>query len=266
VHDFPTWAWGFALASGVAAIAYALRALSASGALAAVIMGSLVMAAGWSWGILLIVYFVSASALSRWRAAEKRARSGDRVEKPGARDAAQVLANGGLFTAAAIGWIASPAGGPLWQAAGAAALSASAADTWATEIGVFSRALPRSILTGARVQPGTSGGVTGLGLLASLAAASFVAAVVWLARWPAPAILAAVIGGVAGSILDSVVGAALQVRRRCPACGADTERRVHGCGHPTAVTGGIAWITNDAVNALSTLLGAAVGVAAARAL
>jgi uncharacterized protein (TIGR00297 family) len=267
VHDFPTWGsalGGLALATAVALAAFRLRALVAPGAVAAGIMGFVVIAAGWSWGILLVVYFVSASALSRWRAADKEARGGDRVEKTGGRDAVQVLANGGLFALAAIGYLVSSR--PLWQAAGAAALSASAADTWATEIGVFSRTPPRSILTGRRVPAGTSGGVTALGLFASLGAAAFMAATVWLARWPGPAILSALIGGVAGSVIDSVLGDSWQVRRHCSVCAAETEQRVHRCGRPTAVTGGISWMTNDAVNAASTLLGALVGVAAARAL
>jgi uncharacterized protein (TIGR00297 family) len=264
VPALPTWLWGIVLATGIAIAAYRLRALSASGAGAAALMGAVVMAAGWSWGILLIAYFVPASALSRWRAGDKLARSGDRADKPGPRDAAQVLANGGLFAAAAVAWLLWP--GVTWQAVGAAALSASAADTWATEVGVLSRAQPRAILGGAVVPAGTSGGVTVLGFGGSVSAAVFTAMIVWLVRWPSAAVVASLVGGVAGSVLDSVLGAALQERRRCPTCGIDTERRVHGCGTATVATGGISWMTNDAVNALSTAAGAVLGAAAAQAM
>jgi uncharacterized protein (TIGR00297 family) len=262
----PTWTRvleGFVLASGVAGAAYYARALSVSGALAAVAIGTLAVAAGWSWGALLIAYFVSSSTLSHFRAEDKRARAGDRTEKQGARDAAQVLANGVLFAGASIAYVIT--GSPLCQMIGAAALAASAADTWATEIGILAASPPRSMVTGRVVPPGTSGGFTWLGLAASGAGASFVASVAWLARWPATAILSALIGGVAGSVIDSVIGATLQARRRCVFCAADTERRVHDCGRTTELAGGVFWMDNDSVNALSTVGGALVGVAAAGA-
>jgi uncharacterized membrane protein len=101
------------------------------------------------------------------------------------------------------------------------------------------------------------------GFAASAVAAVFVALLVWLARWPASAILSALIGGIAGSIVDSLAGATLQSRRRCPACGTDTEQRVHRCGRTTDLVGGIRWMDNDVVNALSTVGGALVGATAA---
>src|SRR5213075_292916 len=113
------------------------------------------------------------------------------------------------------------------------------ADTWATELGTLSPAPPRSILTGRIVHAGTSGGVTPLGLLAGLAAAAVVAGV---PGWPWQAALAAFAGGIAGCLADSLLGAALQVRRRCERCGMATEQVVHRCGTPTIVTGGLTWL------------------------
>lgn len=253
---------GLALASAIALVAWRAHALSFSGAIAAALVGTLAMAAGWSWGVVLVSYFVSGSLLSRFRAAEKQARTGGRVEKGGARDAVQVLANGGLFAIAALGYSNSP--DPLWQSLGAGALAASAADTWATEVGTLARAAPRSILDWRPVDVGTSGAVTVQGLLAGLGGALFVAAVVVTVRWTAAAAAAAVAGGLTGCLLDSLLGASFQARRWCPACGMVTEQRVHRCGARTTVAGGIAWLDNDGVNALSTIGGALVGATAAR--
>ena len=103
------------------------------------------------------------------------------------------------------------AGLPLGRTLAAAALgalAASAADTWATEIGSLATRPPRSILTLRPVPAGTSGGVNLLGMLAMVAGATFVAAGGRALAIDVPAI--AVIVG--------------RLRRR--------DRRFHRRGHP----------------------------------
>lgn len=255
----PTWIVGAVLATGIALLAFRSRALSASGAVAAGIIGMVALGAGWGWGVILIAYFAAAVLLSRFGAAEKSDRSEGRVDKEGPRDARQVLSNGAVFSLAAVGDWVSP--GALWEAVGAGALATSSADTWATELGTLSRVAPRSILRGQSVRVGTSGGVTTLGLAAGLAGAAFVATIASAVNWPAGAVGAAVAGGALGCLLDSVLGAWLQARRWCTSCGTATERRIHRCGARTRVEGGLPWLDNDGVNAISTVGGALVGTA-----
>jgi uncharacterized protein (TIGR00297 family) len=262
VNQVPSWMVGLLLATIIALLARHARALSSSGALAAAATGTLAMAAGWNWGVLLIAYFVSATLLSRHRGTEKIARTGGRIEKGGERDALQVMANGGLFALCAVGFRLSP--DALWQALGAAALAASAADTWSTEIGTLADAPPRSILDWATVDVGTSGGVTTQGLLAGFAGAAFMAILTMLVRWPIVATAAALVGGAFGCVLDSVLGASLQARRWCATCETATEQRIHRCGTSTTVTGGLRWLDNDGVNAISTIGGALFGATSAR--
>ena len=257
----PSWVVGVALAVAVAYAAHRAKSLSPSGAVAAATIGTIAIAAGWSWGIVLIVYFVSSSLLSRFRAAQKAERMGDRVEKGGARDAVQVLANGGVFAAAAAGNVAAP--DALWQWVGAGALAASASDTWATELGSLSRVSPRSIIGLKRVPAGTSGAVTGAGFIAAAAAALLMAGAVRVVGWNVNAAGAALVGGLAGCLMDSVIGATLQARRWCDGCGAATERTVHSCGRPTRVIGGLARLDNDGVNLVATVTGALLGAGAA---
>jgi len=233
-----------------------------SGAAVAALVGTAAAAAGGTWAIVLVAYFVSATLLSHWRAAAKQARTEGRIEKGGPRDGAQVAANGAVFALAAIGNATSP--DVLWQSLAAAALGASAADTWATEIGTLARGMPRSIIDGTPVATGTSGGVTALGFLAAAAGATFIALVVLLVGWPASAGAAAFVGGIGGALVDSILGASIQARRWCATCGSMTERRIHGCGRGTALRGGVRWLNNDGVNAVSTLAGALLGASAAR--
>lgn len=249
---------GFVLALLIALLARRARALTSSGVTAAVLTGTACVAAGWDWGIALIAFFVTSSALSR-AGEERKARRTERiVAKGGARDARQVLANGGIFGLAALGAVLVPWSG--WAGAAAGALAAAASDTWATEIGTLAGGVPRSIIGGAAVPAGTSGGVTLAGVLGAIAGAAFIGLVVWLVGWPPRVALAAVAGGIAGSTADSVLGAAAQQRRWCPACEAYTERPVHDCGTLTRHAGGQRWMDNDVVNMASTIAGALVSL------
>jgi uncharacterized protein (TIGR00297 family) len=252
---------GGVLAAVIALLALRVGSLSRGGAVAAWICGTAAMAAGWSWGIVLIAYFVASSTLSRFMRAEKNRRTEGRVEKAGARDAVQVLANGGLYALAALAFVWGPDAG--WQVVGAGALAASSADTWATEMGSLAPTSPRSIRTLRPVAVGTSGGVTLMGTMASVAGALFVGLVAFGMGWPGAAFTAALVGGVFGALLDSVLGAWLQARYWCQECRVATERRRHHCGTLTSHAGGLRWLDNDGVNALATVGGAAAGFAAA---
>jgi uncharacterized protein (TIGR00297 family) len=191
----------------------------------------------------LLAFFVSSSALSR---GQRHAQA-----KGARRDAWQVLANGGAATAClALG----SRGGFV------ASLAAAAADTWATEIGMRARHAPRLITTGRIVEPGTSGGVTALGLLASAAGALLVGAAWALTSSQPRALRLALVTGLCGSILDSLLGATLQALYRCPKCGALTEETVHKtCGQRTQLVHGFEPVTNDVVNALATAAAAVLG-------
>jgi len=249
---------GLVIAAAIALLALRAGSLSRSGAIAATLVGATCIAAGWDWGVLLVAYFLSSSALSHLGAELKAQRTASIVAKGGARDAMQVLANGGLFACSAL--LAGLTAWPGWQAIGAGALAASAADTWGTEIGTLVGRRPRLLTTWRPVGTGVSGGVTAPGLLASVAGALFVAGVAWVLHWPAPTVRAAFGGGLAGALADSLLGALCQSRRRCPQCATDTERMVHTCGTATVPAGGLTWLDNDSVNVLASAVGATVAL------
>jgi uncharacterized protein (TIGR00297 family) len=157
---------------------------------------------------------------------------------------------------------ASPAS--PWLPALVGALATTNADTWATEIGLLSRRAPRLVTTGRAVPPGTSGAISARGTGAAAAGAALIGMVAAIGQrltgarmgWLLPLSLVA---GLGGSFADSVLGATVQARYRCPRCGVVTERAVHRCGTPTVLVGGFRTIDNDAVNLLASIGGAALG-------
>jgi uncharacterized protein (TIGR00297 family) len=200
---------------------------------------------------------VSSSVLTRWGGQQKFERTSKTVSQTEQRNATQVFANGGLFAIAAL--TATLSGQPEFALAALGALAAAAADTWSTEIGTLFGGQPHSIITWRPVAAGMSGGVTPVGTLAGLAGALLIAVLgamtIGARDWRIGT--AVLLGGFTGCIADSVIGGTMQSRRWCDRCREWTERRVHPCGFRTAHRRGVYWMTNDLVNGLATVTGAA---------
>lgn len=244
---------GVVFAAVVAAAAHRARALTASGAIAAWIVGACVFAAGgWVFAAVLFAFFVPSTMLSR--IGRERKRELVDIGKHGSRDAWQVVANGGVAALCAV--LAAATHAQPIAAAFAGAFAAASADTWGTEIGTLAKAAPRSILTFAPLAPGISGGVTLAGTLAEIGGACVVGMVAWALGVGAWWIVAA--GGFAGALADSVLGASLQELRYCPSCRRVCETDPHVCGSATVLRRGAPWMSNDAVNACAAAIGALV--------
>ncbi|MDK1029436.1 MAG: DUF92 domain-containing protein [Anaerolineae bacterium] len=240
------------LASLIAYLAFRVRSLDRSGAYAAFLIGTMIFGlGGWRWAFLLLAFFISSSALSRAFDAHKREAS-EKYAKGNQRDAGQVMGNGAIPALFAGLHVLYP--GETWPWLGfAAALAAVNADTWATELGVLNRTSPR-LITNLRVlvEKGTSGGVSMLGTLASLAGAMvigflaellFSIGITWLIFLPVT------VAGFLGALFDSFLGATVQGIYYCPSCKKETERHpTHDCGTQTTRIRGWIWLNNDWVN------------------
>ncbi len=250
---------GFLFSTVISVAAWRLRSLSVSGAIAAAITGGVIFGlGGLPWAGLLIAFFVSSSLLSKIFK-QKKTSMAEKFAKGNQRDWGQVAANGGMGLILVLIGAFLPAAAWVW-AAYAGALATVNADTWATEIGVLKPNRPRLITTGQKVAPGTSGGVSVWGSLATLGGAALIglAGVGFMAaRW---AFLAAVIlGGVCGAFFDSLLGATVQAIYFCPQCHKDTEQHPqHRCGNPTELQRGWPWLQNDLVNFLASAAGALI--------
>ncbi|MBV8726864.1 MAG: DUF92 domain-containing protein, partial [Candidatus Eremiobacteraeota bacterium] len=85
------------LASIVALVAWRARALTAAGALAAAFVGTAIFGSGgWRNAVVLLLFFLSSTALSQLGKNSAAKRALRRIGKTGARDGTQVIANGGI--------------------------------------------------------------------------------------------------------------------------------------------------------------------------
>lgn len=248
----------------VAIAALGRRSVDPSGAVIGTALGAaLLLAGGISAYMLLVAFFVSSTVLG---SLVGRRLPPNGIEAKGRqRDGIQVLANCGAAVLGALGY--SLTGSMAFLAALAAGFASANADTWASELGVLSRRLPRSILSFKEESAGTSGAVSLLGLVASALGSGFIGLVFALAFAPihgfSQALWAAVglafLWGFLGALVDSFLGSAFQAKYNSVENGAYTERPKDG-SRPNTLVGGLAWVTNDTVNALSTLV-AALGAA-----
>lgn len=270
IPGFPTaltsdpahWLLAFGGAILIASAAFRLRALSTSGMIAAILLGTTIVgAAGWWSGIILTAFFISSSLLSR----SGHNDSNVHATRGSRRDAVQVFANGGIALLCAVDYCLT--GHPAWLLALAGSLAAANADTWSTEVGRASREHPRLITTGNQVAPGTSGAVSRRGLVAAASGAAIIGLLGGIgaeADWfpisqTLPLTLLTIgIAGLSGSIVDSILGATVQEQRWCDACTKQTERRVHHCATPTRHLSGVSWVSNDAVNLACVFCGGAL--------
>jgi uncharacterized protein (TIGR00297 family) len=235
--------------AGVAWIAWRAGTLTLSGAVAAWTVGTLVLyGTGWNGGAVLAAFFISSNLVSRLGPQRALVQLDPKSDR---RDIWQVFANGG---AAAAGAVAAPGELGLWLVT--ATLAAAAADTWATSLGTRSGMAPRLLGFGRSVPPGTSGGMTLLGSAGAAIGALIVSGTGVLVSGTLAIFPAGISIGFAGMVVDSVLGAVLQGRFHCQTCDEASEWRVHRCGRPTVMRGGLRWLDNDMVNFLATAFAA----------
>jgi uncharacterized protein (TIGR00297 family) len=257
---------GLALNAAASVLAFRRRSVDAGGAVAGTIVATLIFGFGGPlFWVLLMAFFVTSTAAGLLRRGEKEWLSSIH-QKGERRDAFQVLANGGVGALTAIFFRLT--GEPAWAAAFAVSFAASNADTWASEIGVLSQGAPMSPLTFRPVPRGISGGMTLLGTGASLAGALLIALLFafensFLRALPGSflrVLLLVTACGFGGSLVDSILGAAVQARYESfSAPGTVTERRADGSGSANRLVHGIAWVDNDVVNVASGLIASAAG-------
>lgn len=258
--------WSVLVSLAGAGLAYIRRDLTGNGFWGAVAVGTLIAYfGGWAWFAILAVFFISSSWLTSFKTDAKRDVQQD-FAKGRPRDLGQVLANGFLGAILAVLFAAFDQR-PVFFIAFLGVMATTTADTWATELGVLGRGRVWSIWSGQLVKAGTSGGVSLVGILAGLAGALTVglageigvilaAEPIIPVRYP---LIAATNGGFFGCMFDSLLGATLQSRYRCTVCQKVTEKNRH-CEEECQLVGGWAWMNNDLVNFISSLLGGLVAV------
>lgn len=221
------------------------RSLSSSGAISGYLIGIIIFGSGgWPWIFPLVFFFISSSFLSHL----------NHKESP-ERNILQILANGGLgaFFASIYFFYQFPPAIILYLGA----IGAATADTWATEIGFYSRNEPKLIFSKTIVKRGVSGGITMLGLTASMLGAFIIGILGEKILGMNGLLFPIALGGLAGSATDSILGRFIQAQFKCVSCNSSTEDRYH-CDKRAKLIFGSKFIGNDMVNFINTIIGATV--------
>ena len=243
------------LSSALAGLALWKKALTTGGLILAWVLAVIITCCGgFSAFIVLAAVFVFTIAAGKISGKVREIVERELHAKTGKRDAVQILCN--VFVGALCLLLNALTRRDVFLWAYGGAMAASLADSMASELGVLSKHSPRDILTLRPVQKGLSGGVTLTGLAASLLGAVVIGGLCLLLRGAVPAILPDVAAaGFFAAVCDSILGSALQVKYRCPVCGALTEKKKH-CDAPGSPERGLPRITNDTVNFINNVLGA----------
>ncbi|MBU5676972.1 DUF92 domain-containing protein [Alkaliphilus sp. MSJ-5] len=243
----------------VVIMAYMKKSLNKSGFVAAFILGTSIYYFGgfYFWGIM-ISFFASSSLFTKYRKKEKKSMDKIIDENKEGRGYIQVIANGLLGLV--FSFLYYKTKNYNYLMAYAAVFAASNADTWASEIGVLSNKKPVSIITFKPMEKGMSGGVTLLGTIFSLLGSSLIATIFFggyiilfkFDRTLPIKTMIIVIAGFMGALIDSILGATIQVKYIDERENIITERKFYK-GKQTKYLKGIRFINNDIVNFLSGL-------------
>ena len=179
--------------------------LTFSGAIAGAAVGLLVFAGGGYTGfIMLVAFFLFGTLATSWKKQEKFRFKG-RSDRSVTRNAAQVLANGGI--AAILGllvlWMPHYAG--LFRLMMAAALSSAMADTLSSELGMVYGRWFFNVITFRKERKGLDGVISITGLLFGIAGSAVIAFIYCLGFGRVFWLI--ILAGTIGNLADSVLGA-----------------------------------------------------------
>src|SRR5215212_10302601 len=231
--------------------AYKINVIDKYGALSAVPIGFIILYFGaTSWFIVLLLFFLISSLFTKYKFKQKQM-MGLAEENNGARGWRNVLANGGPLATIAILYYISH-NDPIFMLCFVGSISFALSDTVATEVGLLSKVKPRSLFTGKQIDKGQSGGVTIQGEIAALIGSLLIGTICGLL------ISAAIVGGMIATNIDSIFGATIQAKYRCINCRKYLEKRSIHCNFPTIQEKGISIVSNNMVNLISAIIGAAI--------
>ncbi len=247
----PTWTvFGIALVASALFCWYTIRkkALTLDGTLAASLLGLWTLwFAGATWLIPLFFFFITSTLLGRL--SKSKAQITD-IKHGKARDATQVLCNGGIYAALATFIDFEP---QLVLTLMTISLAICISDTWSSEIGIYFRWKTYDILKLKPVLVGLSGGVSLPGTLGGFVGAwamAVVGSTIIYQKIDMYFIVIVTIAGFIGMILDSVLGASLQARYK----NRENNTLSDTFGENHILQNGWRWMTNDAVNFWSNVV------------
>lgn len=259
--DLTFFYWGFLIAVLFAIIGIVGKFLTLDGALAGLFIGMIIMGiGGWTLGAALLTFFMVGSLVTKLN---KKSQEEVSFEKGSSkRDSLQALAKAGFASFIAFCTLVYP-NNFIIPIIVIGALGSSLADTMGTEIGIWSKSIPRPILQPWRkAKKGESGAVSTIGTLASIITAFIFALFLQVLSnidpsmkpFPLSFLLLVPIASVIGMFLDSLFGVLLQEQYVCEVCQSKVETKEH-CGEETKKISGFSFFKNDLVNFSATSIG-----------
>lgn len=203
-------------------IVYLRKALDLFGSIFMIVMGIVIIfSAGANWLMLFFIFLILGLLATKYKHQYKK----EIGVYEGTRTLKNVISNGIVaFVMAAFGNYGGFIG----------SIATATADTLASEVGVVKQ--PRLITTLKKVPPGTDGGISIVGTAAGIIGAGVIGVAAYmLGIYPDPFVTLkiSIVAGTVGCFVDSILGAVL-------------ERRDY--------------ISNEYVNLIATITGAAIGI------
>lgn len=242
----------FLIAFLIVFFSYKLKFLTFSGSVTTFFLAGIIFSLGGiKWSVPILTFFILSSLLSKARK-NKNENVELFFEKSGTRDYLQVLANGGIGGVLVV--INFLTKNDFYYLLYIGSLSAVCADTWATELGTWKKNETYNILNFKKVEQGVSGGISLIGSIGALLGTVVIAlsGLYWIDMNYFQYFIIIISSGFIGSLIDSILGATVQLQNECNVCKKITERNFH-CGLKTKYYKGFNWIDNDVVNFIVSL-------------
>ena len=224
-------------------IAYLKRALTMPALIFAVLFSTLITYFGGLTSFIILVVVFLGSIITKLFHKSKKSNK---------RKLIQIISNVGIGALSLI--IYKFTSNDLYLLIYASVMTESLADTLASDIGVLSKSEPINILTLKKGERGLSGNISFLGLTSALIGSLLIGTIYYIGMDKSiTSFIIIILSGFLGSLIDSILGASIQVKYKCTKCKKITERKEH-CGKKTNYYKGIKWIDNNLVNLLSNAI------------
>ena len=241
---------------GLVLFLYKMNKLTRSGAFASLMLGFIVLGYGHLLFYILMLSFLFSSLLINKVIIRLIPNIKESVKDHEPRRWVNVLANGSWLGIASLVYYFNPSN--VIIALAIISMATATADTWASEIGTLSLETPWTIIKRQTLATGLSGGVTWLGLIASLIGSLFITlislpVIIQLSGWTQLTFVLSVFltfVGFAGSLVDSILGELFQAKFKT------TSHEIVEIMHHSndVLISGVRWMDNHMVNFLSNVI------------
>ncbi len=201
--------------------------------------------------LILAMVFILTLIASKIKQDKRNKINANILKKHEKKDTMEIIAN--VATGTLILIIYGLTNNSLLKVVYASIMAESIADSLASDIGILSKKDPINILTFKRSTPGLSGNTSLLGIFASFIGSLIIALIYFIFTPNIMHLIIITLSGTIGNLIDSFLGATLQVKYQCPKCNIITEQETH-CNNKTKRIKGYKILDNDIINLITNII------------